>query len=467
MSIKKSLTSIIAGIFAFGTLSTGLICSADETSAVTTTVSTVTNYENTTSAVTTTVDTNTYLNETTTSINSDVTTDTQSSTTTTTPIQTTTSSNATTTTSVVTTTTTPIITTTEVTTYMGQETEYIFDEIDKILYDTELTSEMKIKNINSYLQKKVISYEIPVNVALEITRNTKSILNEQDRTKLLNESINQSINSYLDSVTVQNSKSIQTYCSNLIKNSFKNGLLKADETIKFIKSVQDKILNIASTKALESSESLEKSKSDYVNYQFTSNKNVVSQINYGYPDLQGWIYIPNANIDYPILHSSEDNDYYLQHDINGFGSSQGCIELDYRCDFGDVTDTTDYTSNRLFYGHNLSNGLMFSNLERYKDPNYWNDNRLIEITTTQDQRLYEIYACCSIYGMADGTDFKYWDPKYINMDEELFNEHMVLTQQTMLYSTDNFPVFGQDIITLQTCDGDDGWRIVLFAKRVK
>jgi hypothetical protein len=53
------------------------------------------------------------------------------------------------------------------------------------------------------------------------------------------------------------------------------------------------------------------------------------------------------------------------------------------------------------------------------------------------------------------------------MNEEVFNEHIALTKQTMLYDTQCFPQFGDDIITLQTCDGNDGWRIVLFAKRVK
>jgi sortase B len=163
----------------------------------------------------------------------------------------------------------------------------------------------------------------------------------------------------------------------------------------------------------------------------------------------------------------EDNEYYLQHSWDGSVSSHGTIELDYRCSLIDDDDSPEETKNVLIYGHNLSNGKMFSNLEYYKSKSYWESNPLIEISTEDGQRLYEIYAVCSIYGLIDGTQFKYWDDKYINMDEDTFNEHLNLTKQTMIYDTGIEPEFGQDILTLQTCDGSNGWRIVIFAKRVK
>ena len=110
---------------------------------------------------------------------------------------------------------------------------------------------------------------------------------------------------------------------------------------------------------------------------------------------------------------------------------------------------------------------MFSQLAYYKDINYYSQHPLIEISTDTDQRLYKIYACCSISGLAADTNFMYWNEKYINMDEDTFNEHIALTKQTMLYDTNDFPEYGQDILTLQTCDGNDGMRVVIFAKRVK
>lgn len=486
--LKKSLKAIITGIFAFSMLSSNLICSAtEETTAVTTAPvvtshtntsnSTDTSIHNTTTAMTTSLNENvTTTNEHTTtssnievtSINTDVTTTSVMTTTTTIPTITTTTVDTTTSTEVTTTTTTTI--NSIVTSFVGQQTDYIFKEVDKILYDDSLTTDEKNLNIKSYIQSKVMSNELPIAQALDITKNVKSILSKQELKQLSKESVSNSIDECIDSATVQNGSFIEVYCKNLIKTSFKNGFFSADETLNLLKNLHDRIFSKFPTqdiKAIADAEELKKVKSQYQDYSFTLNQSLVNQFNYTYPDLQGWIYIPNADIDYPIMQYYDNNDYYLQHDMNGFDSSQGCIELDYRCDFGDVVDTSDYTSNRLIYGHNLYNNLMFSNLENYKNQDYWKNNKLIEISTTQDQRLYEIYAVCSIYGMAEGTQFNYWNAKYINMDYDLFEEHMALTQQTMLYPTDNFPVFGQDIITLQTCDGEDGWRLVLFAKRVK
>ena len=48
-----------------------------------------------------------------------------------------------------------------------------------------------------------------------------------------------------------------------------------------------------------------------------------------YPDAIGWIYIPNTNINYPIM-QGEDNDFYLTHGTDGRSLKCGCIELDFR-----------------------------------------------------------------------------------------------------------------------------------------
>jgi sortase B len=372
----------------------------------------------------------------------------------------------TTTTAPITTTTAPTTTTTQETTtttaYVGEGTQYIFDDIDKILYDDTLTTAKKTSEINKYLYKKALSHEIPMNVILDIKKDVSSVLNSQSESTKVSNDIKNSLDSYLNSVSASNGSSIESICTNLIKSAFKQGVYDAQETVKLLKSLHS---NIESR--VEQAKAEEIANGIYDHYEFVSSANALNGLS-GYSDLQGWIYIPNANIDYPIMHSTEDNDYYLQHDMNGYSSSQGCIELDYRCNlFANAVIDSSYTNNSIIYGHNLNNGVMFSNLARYKDPNYWNANKLIEVTTYSGQRLYEIYACCSVYGMGDGTQFNYWNAKYLNMDYELFQEYMYLTQETMLYQTGNFPTFGQDILTLQTCDGNDGWRIVVFAKRVK
>ena len=74
-------------------------------------------------------------------------------------------------------------------------------------------------------------------------------------------------------------------------------------------------------------------------------------------DVVGWLYFPNTNIDFPILHGS-DNNFYLHHDINRNASIAGSIFMDKRNDsmFTDI--------NTIIYGHNMRNDSMFSDINR-------------------------------------------------------------------------------------------------------
>ena len=86
-----------------------------------------------------------------------------------------------------------------------------------------------------------------------------------------------------------------------------------------------------------------------------------------YPDAIGWIYIPNTNINYPIM-QGEDNDFYLTHGTDGRSLKCGCIELDFRCE-------NRFQNNfNILYGHNMKNGSMFANVCRFKEKAYYDSH---------------------------------------------------------------------------------------------
>ncbi|MBO4972197.1 MAG: class B sortase [Clostridia bacterium] len=73
----------------------------------------------------------------------------------------------------------------------------------------------------------------------------------------------------------------------------------------------------------------------------------------------GYISISGTGINYPIL-QCEDNDYYLNHGFDNTNMKGGSIFYDFRC-----SPTPSENKNLIVYGHNMSNGTMFQQLENY------------------------------------------------------------------------------------------------------
>lgn len=96
-------------------------------------------------------------------------------------------------------------------------------------------------------------------------------------------------------------------------------------------------------------------------------KEQVEEMQEAYPDAIGCIYVPNTNINYPIM-QGKDNHFYLTHGADGRSLKCGCIELDYRCE-------NRFQNNfNILYGHNMKNGSMFANVCRFKDKSYYDSH---------------------------------------------------------------------------------------------
>jgi len=105
------------------------------------------------------------------------------------------------------------------------------------------------------------------------------------------------------------------------------------------------------------------------------------------PDIYAWIYIPNTKVDYPILQSSKDDTYYLNHDINGNKNSEGSIFTEGKYN---GTDFTDF--NTLVYGHNMKAKTMFATLHSFEDASFFEENRYVFVYTPDKVLVYDIFA---------------------------------------------------------------------------
>ena len=94
------------------------------------------------------------------------------------------------------------------------------------------------------------------------------------------------------------------------------------------------------------------------------------------PDIVGWIYVENTNINYPVV-QAKDNDYYLTHNADGQPSSSGAIFLDYE-------NKLDMSSDVNFiYGHNMMDGSMFADITKFKKQSFLDQNNRIIIVTPE------------------------------------------------------------------------------------
>lgn len=103
-------------------------------------------------------------------------------------------------------------------------------------------------------------------------------------------------------------------------------------------------------------------------------------------DIYAWIYIPDTQIDYPILQHPTDNLYYLNYNLDGSRGYPGCI---YTEDY----NTKDFSDpNTVVYGHNMKNGTMFAGLHRFEDSEYFEEHPYVYIYTEDGLYAYEIFA---------------------------------------------------------------------------
>ena len=105
-----------------------------------------------------------------------------------------------------------------------------------------------------------------------------------------------------------------------------------------------------------------------------------------YPDVRGWLTIPESGIDYPVLQSSpEELEYYLRRDYRGNYDINGSLFLQADCILGESGKLT-------IYGHNMNSGAMFGNLDQYASYEYWKAHPSVFFQTPEGMEEYQIAA---------------------------------------------------------------------------
>lgn len=180
-------------------------------------------------------------------------------------------------------------------------------------------------------------------------------------------------------------------------------------------------------------------------------------------DFIGWLSIEGTKINYPVMYTPYDPQHYLRRNFDGDYDIGGMLFADYRCSFD--PDSTDI----IIYGHHMKNGTMFGPLMDFKDSDYLKEHSTVTFDTIYRPGTYQIFASFLSAAYDDASDeFKYYDFINAESEEELTEYLNNIKALSLYYNEDNAPVFGDEIITLSTCDytQDDG-RFAVLAKRIR
>ena len=173
-------------------------------------------------------------------------------------------------------------------------------------------------------------------------------------------------------------------------------------------------------------------------------------------DFVGWIYIDGTNINYPVMQTPDNPDYYLKHSFEKTWSDYGVPYLDEACVIGQ-------SNNLVIYGHHMSNGSMFCDLELYSDPAFCMEHPVIRFDTLSSFGEYEVIAVFR-YNTNQET-FRY--DREVNMDETRLSWFMEQVHARELFSTGKDASFGDQMLTLSTCEYTyKNGRLVVVARKV-
>jgi sortase B len=176
-------------------------------------------------------------------------------------------------------------------------------------------------------------------------------------------------------------------------------------------------------------------------------------------DMVAWLKIEGTNINYPVMQTPQNPDYYINKNFYKQDSSWGTPYMEEECDINS-------SSNLIIYGHHINKHRMFGELENYKDKKYYNNHKVIKLITERDVREYEIVTVfkTTVY---EENEFKYYE--FINYKiQQQLDDFINQCESKAFYNTGVKCTGGDKLITLSTCEySSKNGRLVVVAKEIK
>lgn len=171
-------------------------------------------------------------------------------------------------------------------------------------------------------------------------------------------------------------------------------------------------------------------------------------------DLAGWVRVPDTGIDYPVMQTPGEPQFYLRRAFDKSWAISGTPFADAACRLDEPGE------NILIYGHNMQTGALFAPLAQYRDPAFFAGHATVEFDTLTHRGIYRVFAV-----VAADADAPLYQP-LAGAGEETFRAWTDWVARHRLYDAGPLPAQGQRVVTLSTCDNvhDEGRVAVLAAE---
>lgn len=175
------------------------------------------------------------------------------------------------------------------------------------------------------------------------------------------------------------------------------------------------------------------------------------------PNCVGWIKVDGTRINYPVMYTPNDPEYYLHRNFEGKESSAGTPFLGKNCLING--------NSSIIYGHNMNDGSMFATLRNFDNPDF-GLNHTIEYKTTMDAGVYTLLACW-YEDLTAPNPYRYWD-QVGNLNEQEFNDYVANAKRLAMYDTSVTASYGDTLLALSTCSyGTADERFIVLAVKTE
>lgn len=170
-------------------------------------------------------------------------------------------------------------------------------------------------------------------------------------------------------------------------------------------------------------------------------------------DCVGWLKVVDMDVNYPVMLTKQNPEFYLRRDFNKEYSYMGTPFLDADCNIG-------ISKNLIIYGHNMKNGRMFAPLMKFKNKECFDKNKIIEFITPNEKAIYHIVCVAKV--KADDSWYSFIE----DSGESHYNEKIKELYSKSLYHSDYEFGYDDEFLTLSTCEysQNDGRLILICVK---